>query len=288
MLGYHKTPEATARAFAPDGWLATGDLGYRDADGFYFITGRLKELIIKGGENIAPREIDEALLQHPAVLEAAAVGMPDPRLRPGDPRVRRRSRPDATCTEDELRAHCLHELGRYKTPKLRSASSPSCRKGPSGKVQRLRLVDLWTQARSDADSRCAVLDAPSRCRRLRQRTVLSGNRHRNGPASQVDELAAAAPCPTALRQLVDEPQIARRLVAAERAQAMRAQVVLGARRARLDDDAREDLLAVRASGTPTAAASSTAGCASSASSISRGAMFSPPLMISSLRRPVMK
>ena len=58
------------------GWLATGDLGYRDRRRFYFITGRLKELIIKGGENIAPREIDEALLRHPAVLEAAAVGIP--------------------------------------------------------------------------------------------------------------------------------------------------------------------------------------------------------------------
>ena len=77
MLGYHKDPEATARTLRDGGWLATGDLGYRDADGFYFITGRLKELIIKGGENIAPREIDEALLKHPAVLEAAAVGIPD-------------------------------------------------------------------------------------------------------------------------------------------------------------------------------------------------------------------
>ena len=64
-------------AFTPDGWLRTGDLGHRDGDGFFFVTGRLKELIIKGGENIAPREIDEVLLAHPAVLDAAAVGMPD-------------------------------------------------------------------------------------------------------------------------------------------------------------------------------------------------------------------
>ena len=78
MVGYYKSPAATAAALRADGWLATGDLGYRDADGYYFITGRLKELIIKGGENIAPREIDEALLSHPAVLEAAAVGVPDP------------------------------------------------------------------------------------------------------------------------------------------------------------------------------------------------------------------
>src|SRR5207248_3905224 len=106
MLGYFRASEGTANAVDAEGWLATGDLGYRDADGFYFITGRLKELIIKGGENIAPREIDEALMRHPAVLEAAAVGIPDPVygqdilacvvLKPGIP-----------CDEAELRAHCL-------------------------------------------------------------------------------------------------------------------------------------------------------------------------------------
>src|SRR5947208_7592354 len=77
MIGYYKAPDLTRQTLAAGGWLATGDLGFRDRDGFYFITGRLKELIIKGGENIAPREIDEALLKHPAVLEAAAVGIPD-------------------------------------------------------------------------------------------------------------------------------------------------------------------------------------------------------------------
>ncbi len=77
MRGYYKNDEATRGAFTPDGWLRTGDLGHRDADGFFFVTGRIKELIIKGGENIAPREIDEMLLRHPAVLDAAAVGIPD-------------------------------------------------------------------------------------------------------------------------------------------------------------------------------------------------------------------
>ena len=140
MSGYYKAPELTAKTLEPDGWLHTGDLGYRDADGFYFVTGRLKELIIKGGENIAPREIDEALLGHPAVLEAAAVGIPDAEygqdilacvvLRPG-----------ASCTEAELREFCLRELGRFKTPKAFRfvAELP---KGPSGKVQRLKLGEL--------------------------------------------------------------------------------------------------------------------------------------------------
>jgi long-chain acyl-CoA synthetase len=139
MQRYYKSPEQTRAALDDDGWLHTGDLGYRDADGFYFVTGRIKELIIKGGENISPREIDEALLRHPAVLEAAAVGIPDPNygqdilacivLKPG-----------RACDEPALRAHCLSELGRYKTPRefRFMAELP---KGPSGKVQRLRLLE---------------------------------------------------------------------------------------------------------------------------------------------------
>jgi len=140
MAGYYRALEDTATTFAADGWLRTGDLGYRDVDGFYFITGRLKELIIKGGENIAPREIDEALLRHPAVLEAAAVGVPDANygqeilacvvVKPG-----------SSLDEAELRAHCEHELGRYKAPKyLRFVRELP--KGASGKVQRLRLAEL--------------------------------------------------------------------------------------------------------------------------------------------------
>src|SRR5699024_5842667 len=76
MLEYYKQPDTTAETFTADGWLRTGDIGYRDSDGYYFIVGRAKELIIKGGENIAPREIDEAIVRHPSVLDAAAVGVP--------------------------------------------------------------------------------------------------------------------------------------------------------------------------------------------------------------------
>jgi long-chain acyl-CoA synthetase len=139
MQGYHKDPDATARALRDGRWLATGDLGHRDADGFYFITGRLKELIIKGGENIAPREIDEALLKHPAVLEAAAVGIPD-RDYGQEILACVVLKADGVCTEADLRAHCLAELGRYKTPKMFRfvAELP---KGPSGKVQRLKLAE---------------------------------------------------------------------------------------------------------------------------------------------------
>jgi len=143
MTAYYKAPEDSARAFTADGWLRTGDLGYRDEQGFYFITGRLKELIIKGGENIAPREIDEVLLAHPAVLEAAAFAIPHPLygqeiaagvvLRPGE-------------AGDDLIAFCRHHLGLFKTP-ARILVLDELPKGPSGKVQRLRLSNLIAQDR---------------------------------------------------------------------------------------------------------------------------------------------
>ncbi len=142
MQGYYKSAEETAKALEPDGWLHTGDLGYMDEEGDYFVTGRLKELIIKGGENIAPREIDDALFRHPAVLEAAAVGIPDRHygqeilagvvLKPG-----------MQASETELRTFCEKELGRYKTPKV-FCFLPELPKGPSGKVQRLKLLDAMT------------------------------------------------------------------------------------------------------------------------------------------------
>ena len=138
--GYYKNPDATAAAFFPGHWLRTGDLGYRDADGFFFITGRIKELIIKGGENIAPREIDEALLRHPAVLDAAAVGIPDGHYGQ-DIMACVVVRDGQRCSEQELRDFCSSELGRYKTPKVIRFVNDLPR-GPSGKVQRLKLAEL--------------------------------------------------------------------------------------------------------------------------------------------------
>jgi len=144
MSHYHRRPEESAKAFTADGWLRTGDLGHFDADGFVYVTGRIKELIIKGGENIAPREIDEVLLTHPALLEAAVVGMPDEHygqdilacvvLKPG-----------AHCDEAELRAFCREHLGAYKTPRV-FRFVEELPKGPSGKVQRLKMLDLLTDA----------------------------------------------------------------------------------------------------------------------------------------------
>ncbi len=141
MRGYYKNDEATRASFTPDGWLRTGDLGHRDEDGFFFVTGRIKELIIKGGENIAPREIDEALLQHPAVREAAAVGVPD-RHYGQEIGVCIVLREGSLCTEEELRAFSATALGRYKAPGHYRFVSDLPR-GPSGKVQRLKLLPLF-------------------------------------------------------------------------------------------------------------------------------------------------
>ena len=139
MTCYYKNPAETARSLEADGWLHTGDLGHMDADGFVFVTGRLKELIIKGGENIAPREIDEALLKHPALLEAAAVGVPDEAY--GQEIVACVvTKPGQNCSAEELREYCLGTLGQYKTPK-EFRFIDDLPKGPSGKVQRLKLLD---------------------------------------------------------------------------------------------------------------------------------------------------
>lgn len=139
MKEYYKNPETTASTIRPDGWLHTGDLAYVDQDGYYFITGRLKEIIIKGGENIAPREIDEALYQHSAVLEAAAFAIPD-KLYGQEVFACVSLKPGAQCTSEELRNLCIEKVGKFKAPKAITFMD-ELPKGPSGKIQRLKLSE---------------------------------------------------------------------------------------------------------------------------------------------------
>lgn len=139
MTCYFRNPDATRETFTPEGWLRTGDLGRMDADGYVFVTGRLKELIIKGGENIAPREVDEALYGHPDVVEAAAFARPCAQY--GE-RVEAavKLRDGATvCSEDLLRL-CQSKLGTFKCPDAIHILD-DLPKGPSGKIQRLRLAE---------------------------------------------------------------------------------------------------------------------------------------------------
>lgn len=116
MIGYYEMPEATARAIDPDGWLHTGDLAVRGVDGRYRITGRLKDMVIRGGENVYPREIEEFLYTHPAVEDVQVVGVPD--LRFGEEicafiRRRRGSR----ATAEEIRDFCRDGLAHFKVPR---------------------------------------------------------------------------------------------------------------------------------------------------------------------------
>ena len=139
MQDYYKDPVGTAAALDAERWLHTGDLAYRDEGGYFFVVGRSKELIIKGGMNIAPKQVDEILESHPAVLEAAAVGAPD-RYLGEDVVAFAVLRDGMNCDERELLAFCESRLGHFKTP-TRIHFVSDLPKGPSGKVQRLRLVE---------------------------------------------------------------------------------------------------------------------------------------------------
>ena len=139
MMGYLNQPEETAKTIQ-DGWLRTGDLWRMDKDGFVFVTGRIKELIIKGGENIAPREIDEVLLEHPAVLEAAAFARPcDKYGQIVEACVALKA--NQTATSQDLVRLCQQRLGMFKSPDV-IHFLPELPKGPSGKVQRRKLIEM--------------------------------------------------------------------------------------------------------------------------------------------------
>jgi acyl-CoA synthetase (AMP-forming)/AMP-acid ligase II len=136
---YYQSPDITKSAFV-QGWFRTGDLGMLDEDAYLFITGRLKELIIRGGENIAPREIDDVLYRHDAVLEAAAVGVDDENY--GQEVVACVVRRDGHhCSEQELKLLCESAIGKVKTPK-HIYFMDDLPKGPSGKILRLKLPDM--------------------------------------------------------------------------------------------------------------------------------------------------
>ncbi|SLN40869.1 putative sulfoacetate--CoA ligase [Roseovarius gaetbuli] len=139
MLEYLKNPEATAGTFTGD-WLRTGDLGRIDADGYVYVTGRLKELIIKGGENIAPREIDEALYSHADVIEAAAFARP---CKSYGERVEAavRLRDGSDVSGGDLRQICVERVGAFKAPDVVHIID-ELPKGPSGKIQRLKLAEV--------------------------------------------------------------------------------------------------------------------------------------------------
>ncbi len=136
MRGYYGDPAATAEAFAR-GWFRTGDLGYVDADGFVFIVDRKKDLIIRGGYNVYPREIEEVLYTHPEILEAAVVGVPDARLGE-EVKAFITPRPGATLTESDVIDFVKERMASYKYPRLIEFRAEMDH-GPTGKILKTHL-----------------------------------------------------------------------------------------------------------------------------------------------------
>lgn len=138
--GYFKNEEATVKAFA-NGWFHTGDVGYRDEDGFFYIADRKTDMIIRGGENIYPREIDELLYTHPSIAEAAVIGIPD-ELYGEEVAAFVVLKEDKITTESDLMAFCSERLADYKCPKTFTFVT-DIPKGPTGKLLKRELSKLF-------------------------------------------------------------------------------------------------------------------------------------------------
>ncbi|MCH7737419.1 MAG: AMP-binding protein [Chloroflexi bacterium] len=140
MKGYYNLPEASAAAIDEDGWLHTGDLATVDNEGYYRITGRLKDMIIRGGENVSPREIEEFLYTHPKIADVQVIGVPDERfveevmawvmLKPGE-----------TADEEEIREFCKGKIARYKIPRYVKMTT-EFPMTVTGKVQKFRMREM--------------------------------------------------------------------------------------------------------------------------------------------------
>ncbi|MBI4369487.1 MAG: long-chain fatty acid--CoA ligase [Elusimicrobia bacterium] len=143
MKGYFNNPQATAETLI-NGWLHTGDLGYKDKDGYFFIAGRKKEMIIRAGENIYPKEIEEILYKHPAIAEAAVIGLPDERwgeevaafivLKEGQ-----------QSTQKDIVSYCRQSLADYKCPR-KIEFVPTLPKTATGKIQKVKIKEDYIKA----------------------------------------------------------------------------------------------------------------------------------------------
>ncbi len=142
MAGYLNRPEENAAAFTQDGWFRTGDLGRLDPDGYLTIVGRIKELIVRDGEKIMPREVEAVLERHPQVADAAVVGEPEPGR--GEAVVAYIVPAGAAPIEQELRALCREHLAEFKVPR-RFLIAGDLPRGPTGKIVK-RLVKDWGAA----------------------------------------------------------------------------------------------------------------------------------------------
>ncbi|OAI41116.1 AMP-binding protein [Planctomycetaceae bacterium SCGC AG-212-D15] len=143
MKGYYNKPAETTAVLSPDGWLRTGDLALRTPDGYYRITGRSKDMIIRGGENIYPREIEEYLYTHPAIADVQVVGLPDEKM--GEEVCAWvRVKPGASLTEEQVRDFCRGKIAHFKVPRYVVVVDefPTT---VTGKVQKFKLRDMGAE-----------------------------------------------------------------------------------------------------------------------------------------------
>ena len=138
MKAYFENPQATAETIDSDGWLHTGDVGRIDEDGFLYVQGRTDEMIITGGENVIPAEVEDVLVQHPEIIEAAVVGRPDPKWQQAVTAVVV-TREGSHLDLEDLRIHCDGKLAPYKIPKQLEVIG-ELPKTPSGKLHRAALL----------------------------------------------------------------------------------------------------------------------------------------------------
>jgi fatty-acyl-CoA synthase len=146
VTAYHHNPEKTAETFV-DGWLHTGDLGRMDEEGFLFINGRLKDLIVTGGQNVHAGEVEEAILRVPGVADCAVIGLGDPLWGEAVTAVVVPA-PGAQVDEAAVIAHCRQSLAGFKTPKRVIAQDDALPRTPTGKVQKFLLVARYQAPRA--------------------------------------------------------------------------------------------------------------------------------------------
>jgi fatty-acyl-CoA synthase len=151
MIGYFNMPDETAKTVKADGWLHSGDLGSMDERGFLKITGRIKDLIIRGGENIYPREIENFLLEHPKIGNVAVIGVPDPYWGEQVGAVIIPKSLDDNPTSAELHDYCRANLAAYKTPRLWYFTNefPNTE---TGKLQKFKLLESIKKGALKAES----------------------------------------------------------------------------------------------------------------------------------------
>ncbi len=142
MHGYFEMPAETGETIDADGWLHTGDLVSLDDRGYVTITGRLKDMIIRGSENIYPREIEELLFTHPKVVDAAVCGLPDDKWGEQIGAFIRDADPDDLASDAELYAYLRAQLSSQKTPRFWYRVSEFPLTG-SGKIRKLAIVEAW-------------------------------------------------------------------------------------------------------------------------------------------------